>query len=137
MKLVNYKIFAIFAILAFVSCENEAKDLKEHYKNQEHSEALKGWWRHLDQEENKNPLYEHFTDFELIIYDYSIYTNKYDHNRGRYWYNDASKIYFLTPGDFKSKGDEDSYSYILNSTKDTLKIYMENPPYIFVKSAGL
>ncbi|GEM_PF-4846030 len=137
MKSLYINAVLVFLSLSMVCCDKDDNALYKNYQNQHHSEELKGWWRHIGEEDNKYPLYEHFTDFMVTTYDYNVYTNKYDHNMGRYWYNDDAKIHYLTIGDYKTKAEEDSYNFVLNPTKDTLKIYMENPPYVFVRSTGL
>lgn len=141
MKNIFFKSFAL-AILFFtaaltVSCDTEGEDLKKYYKNQNHSEELKGWWRKIDREPDHGFASKIlFENHKVLFYSYNIHTHIYDTSYD-YWYNDATKIYFLTEPDGISKPDERSNSYILNSSKDTLKIYAENPPYIYVKDTGL
>lgn len=137
MKPFIFKILLVFTVLGMVSCDNEGEDLIKYYKSQNHSEELKGWWKkinYIENEENPNKIF--FDDYKVQFYSFNIHNGQYG-NIEEYWYNDDEKIYLLMPGDFKVKSDEDSYHYQLNATNDTLKIYMENPPYIYVKDTGL
>jgi len=138
MKSFIFKILLVFTVLGMVSCDNEGEDLIKYYKNQNHSEELKGWWRQINygQDIADNPHKVLFEDFKMGFYSFQIYNGQYSGNEW-YWYNDDEKIYFLTPGDFKIKSDEEVCYYKLTPSKDTLILYKDNPPYIYVKDTGL
>lgn len=136
MKNVTYFILAV-SILSLISCDTEGEDLRKYYKNQNHSEELKGWWRKIDREPDHGFASKIlFENYKAIFHSYNIHTGIYNSSYN-YWYNDDTKIYFLTEPDGISRPDERSDNYILNNTNDTLTIYAEYPPYIYVKDTGL
>ena len=96
-----------------------------------------GWWKQInDVENNDNPHHYNFTNFKLFSYYYNIHTRKYGQSFD-YWYNDATNIYLLDAPSPTGGVNESSSPYTLNSTKDTLKMFVVSTPYIYVKSQGL
>ncbi|MBW3518041.1 hypothetical protein [Flavobacterium sp. NKUCC04_CG] len=58
----SFKLLVVFVAFGIVSCEYESRQLVNYYKNENHSEGLKRWWRKINGEDNDYPVYYHFSD---------------------------------------------------------------------------
>lgn len=138
MKNLILKILAVCFVFVVLSCDYfEGEERLDYYKNQNRSPELMGWWKQINDVNNpNNPPYLNFTNFKFFSYYYSIHTGIYGEGF-QYWYNDATNIYLLAAPSPIDGTSESISPYTLNSTKDTLKMFVVSTPYIYVKSQGL
>ncbi|MEG0917443.1 MAG: hypothetical protein RSF68_10555 [Myroides sp.] len=122
--------FISILTLINVSCDKDDERI-DFYKNQNHSEELKGWWKRINNEEH--PYYIVLDAFTFKTVSYSEIHGYYIPPEGDYWYNDDTSIFKLSVGNFKSNGVENQTPYKLSTTKDTLRLG-NNPPAYYVKS---
>lgn len=133
-----YKTTICFTIvilsISITSC-NKDDDRIDFYKSQHRSEELKGWWRKTNEVFNiDHPKHIHLNDVNYFIYGFQ--SDKQYSKSSYYWYNDENKIYILSAGDIKVESTENNFNFILNNTKDTLRL-MHDPIEIYVKDTGL
>jgi hypothetical protein len=131
------KTFLGLGLFLAFSCNVEGEERLDYYKNQNRSFELMGWWKQINDVENKdNPHHYNFTNFKLFSYYYNIHTGKYGQSFD-YWYNDGTNIYLLDAPSPTGGVNESRHPYAFNDTKDTLTVYISNNSYIYVKSQGL
>lgn len=137
MKNLISKIIAVCFVFVVFACNVEGEERLDYYKNQHRSPELMGWWRQINDINNpENPEYLNFTNFKFFSYNYipetGVYASGFD-----YWYNDENYMYFLDAPSPTGGVNERKHKYTLNTTKDTLKMFVVSSPYIYVKSQGL
>ena len=108
------KIIYIIFLFSIISCNND--DLIDTYNSKNKSEKLFGRWTSVDDEQEEINMI--FNSNEYITY-----STGNENSRSNYvWFNDDDKIYYMRNGNGSSNDSQSSMLYLLNISKDTLKV---------------